>query len=31
VVQMRKHRITRVLIEKNQELSEFEQEEGIQV
>ncbi len=31
VLQMRKHRITRVLIEKNPELSESEQEEGVQV
>jgi putative hemolysin len=31
VLQMRKHRITRVLIEKNPELSESEQEKGVQV
>ena len=31
VLQMRKHRITRVLIEKNPELSESEQEEGVRV
>ena len=31
VLQMRKHRITRVLIEKDPELSESEQEKGVRV